>query len=86
MATGDLDLRNRLQGCYVTLPTMFHDDAELSVDLDAMRGHVRFLIDGGITTGTGVLLAGVYAALSGGPGVPLGRAAAARGRTDAEAR
>ena len=50
--------RNRLQGCYVTLPTLFRDDAELSVDLDAMRGHVRFLIDGGITTGTGVLLAG----------------------------
>lgn len=58
MATGDLDLRNRLQGCYVTLPTMFRDDAELSVDLDAMRRHVRFLIDGGITTETGVLLAG----------------------------
>jgi dihydrodipicolinate synthase/N-acetylneuraminate lyase len=37
---------------------MFRDDDELSVDLDAMRGHVRFLIDGGITTGTGVLLAG----------------------------
>ena len=58
MATSDFDPRNRLQGCYVTLPTMFHDDAELSVDLDAMRRHVRFLIDGGITTGTGVLLAG----------------------------
>ena len=58
MATADLDLRKRLQGCYVTLPTMFRDDDELSVDLDAMRGHVRFLIDGGITTGTGVLLAG----------------------------
>ena len=50
MATGDLDLLNRLQGCYVTLPTMFRDDAELSVDLNAMRRHVRFLIDGGITT------------------------------------
>ena len=58
MATSDLDLRNRLQGCYVTIPTMFRDDDELSVDLDAMRRHVRFLIDGGITTGTGVLLAG----------------------------
>ena len=58
MATGDLDLKSRLQGCYVTIPTMFRDDAELSVDLDAMRRHVRFLIDGGITTGTGVLLAG----------------------------
>lgn len=47
----------RLQGCYVTVPTMFRDDAELSVDLEAMRRHVRFLIDGGITAGTGVLLA-----------------------------
>ena len=58
METGNLDLRSRLQGCYVTLPTMFRDDAGLSVDLDAMHRHVRFLIDGGITTGTGVLLAG----------------------------
>ena len=58
MATSDSDPRKRLQGCYVTLPTMFRDDAELSVDLDAMRRHVRFLVDGGITTGTGVLLAG----------------------------
>ena len=58
MATSDSDPRKRLQGCYVTLPTMFRDDVELSVDLDAMRRHVRFLVDGGITTGTGVLLAG----------------------------
>ena len=49
--------RRRLQGCYVTVPTMFHDDDELSVDLDAVRRHVRFLIDGGITAGNGVLLA-----------------------------
>lgn len=47
----------RLQGCYVTVPTLFRDDADLSVDLDAMRRHVRFLIDGGITAGNGVLLA-----------------------------
>src|SRR5215212_7120915 len=50
--------RNRLQGCYVTIPTMFHDDADLSVDHDAIRRHVRFLIDGGCTTGNAVLLAG----------------------------
>ena len=49
--------RNRLTGCYVTIPTMFRDD-DLSVDIPAIRKHVRFLIDGGITTGTGVLLAG----------------------------
>ncbi len=49
--------RSRLTGCYVTIPTMFRDDQDLSVDLDAIRRHVRFLIDGGIRTGTGVLLA-----------------------------
>lgn len=48
---------SRLRGCYVTVPTMFHDDTELSVNLDAIRRHVRFLIDGGVTTGNGVLLA-----------------------------
>lgn len=37
---------------------MFHDDEDLSVDHDAIRRHVRFLIDGGCTTGNAVLLAG----------------------------
>jgi len=49
--------RGRLCGCYVTIPTMFRDD-DLAVDLPAIRRHVRFLIEGGITTGMGVLLAG----------------------------
>ncbi len=49
--------QSRLRGCYVTIPTMFRDE-DLAVDLAAIRRHVRFLIDGGITTGTGVLLAG----------------------------
>jgi dihydrodipicolinate synthase/N-acetylneuraminate lyase len=49
--------RSRLRGCYVTLPTLFHDE-DLAVDLPAMRRHVRFLIEGGVETGTGVLLAG----------------------------
>ena len=49
--------RSRLQGCYVTIPTMFRDP-DLEVDLDAIRRHVRFLIDGGLTTGNAVLLAG----------------------------
>jgi dihydrodipicolinate synthase/N-acetylneuraminate lyase len=51
-------LRERLYGCYVTIPTMFHDDDEFSLNLDAMQEHVRFLLDGGMRTGTGVLLAG----------------------------
>jgi dihydrodipicolinate synthase/N-acetylneuraminate lyase len=49
--------RARLQGCYVTIPTMFRDP-DLEVDLDAIRRHVRFLIEGGLVTGTAVLLAG----------------------------
>ena len=31
--------RARLQGCYTTIPTMFRDDADLSVDHDAIRRH-----------------------------------------------
>jgi dihydrodipicolinate synthase/N-acetylneuraminate lyase len=49
--------RSRLEGCYVTIPTMFRDP-DLEVDLDAIRRHVSFLIDGGLTTGDAVLLAG----------------------------
>ncbi len=50
--------RSRLTGCYVTIPTLFHDDQEMSINLPAIRRHVRFVIEGGIVTGTGVLLAG----------------------------
>lgn len=49
--------RDRLSGCYVTIPTMFRDP-DLEVDLDAIRRHVRFLIDGGLVEGDAVLLAG----------------------------
>lgn len=49
--------RELLRGCYVTLPTFFRE-GDLSVDLPAVRRHVRFLVESGITTGTGVLLAG----------------------------
>lgn len=52
------DARTRLSGCYVTVPTPFRDDEGLPIDFAALRQHVRFLIDGGVTTGTGVLLAG----------------------------
>ncbi len=50
--------RSRLTGCYVTIPTMFRDDAELSVDHGAIARHVNFLVDGGCATGNAVLLAG----------------------------
>lgn len=49
--------QSRLCGCYVTVPTMFRDE-DLALDLPALRRHVRFLVEGGISTGTGVLLAG----------------------------
>ena len=49
--------RGRLCGCYATIPTMFRDN-DLAVDLPAIRRHVRLLVEAGITTGAGVLLAG----------------------------
>ena len=50
--------RRRLQGCYTTIPTMCRDDADLSVDHDAIRRHVRFLLAGGLGEVSAVLLAG----------------------------
>ena len=49
--------KQRLQGCYVTIPTMFLDD-DLELNVAGMQRHVRFLLDGGVREGTGVLLAG----------------------------
>jgi dihydrodipicolinate synthase/N-acetylneuraminate lyase len=49
--------RDRLCGCYVTVPTQFHDE-DLALNMSAMRQHVRFLLEGGIRASTGVLLAG----------------------------
>ncbi len=48
--------RTRLSGCYVTVPTLFVDGS-LAVNLAGIRRHVRFLLDGGLRTGNGVLLA-----------------------------
>jgi dihydrodipicolinate synthase/N-acetylneuraminate lyase len=57
----------RLSGCFIPLPTLYHG-ADLDVDLKAMRRHVRFLLDGGIRQGNGVLLvsgaAGDFTALT----------------------
>ncbi len=58
---------SRLSGCFTPLPTLYHG-ADLDVDLKGMRRHVRFLLDGGIRQGNGVLLvsgsAGDFTALS----------------------
>ena len=49
--------RERLEGCYITIPTMFRDP-DLEVDLAATRAAVRFLIDRGIDAENATLLAG----------------------------
>lgn len=50
--------RQRLSGCYVTIPTLFHDDAELSLNLEGIQQHVGFLMERGLTSGNAVFLAG----------------------------
>ncbi len=50
-------LKKRLEGCYVTVPTMFNDP-EFELDLKATRGNVGFLIERGINADNAVLLAG----------------------------
>src|SRR5215469_11676096 len=49
--------KRRLEGCYITVPTMFRDP-DLEVDLKATRRNVRFLVENGITERYGTLLAG----------------------------
>jgi 4-hydroxy-tetrahydrodipicolinate synthase len=51
-------LRERLEGCYVTVPTPFVDGTGLPVNEKALRTHVRFLIDNGLTRRYATLLAG----------------------------
>ncbi len=46
----------RLSGCYIAVPTLFRDD-DLELNLAGIRRHVRFLLDGGVREGNGVLLA-----------------------------
>lgn len=51
------ELRRRLCGCYVTIPTLFHD-GDLELNLDGIRRHLRFLLDGGLREGNAVILSG----------------------------
>jgi dihydrodipicolinate synthase/N-acetylneuraminate lyase len=44
----------RLRGCYLATPTPFKDD--LSLDLDALRRYVRFLVGSGFRTGNATIL------------------------------
>ncbi len=50
-------LKKRLEGCYVTVPTMFKDP-DFELDLEATRGNVKFLIERGINAENAVFLAG----------------------------
>jgi dihydrodipicolinate synthase/N-acetylneuraminate lyase len=49
--------RKRLEGCYITVPTMFKDP-DLEVDVAATKRNVAFLRERGITEKYGTLLAG----------------------------
>jgi dihydrodipicolinate synthase/N-acetylneuraminate lyase len=49
--------RERLEGCYITVPSMFRDP-DLELDLDAVRQAVGFLLGRGIDAQNGTLLAG----------------------------
>jgi dihydrodipicolinate synthase/N-acetylneuraminate lyase len=51
-------LRTGLEGCYVTIPTPFQDDDQMTVNEPALRKYVRFLIDGGLNADYATLLAG----------------------------
>ena len=52
------DRRRRLFGCYTTIPTMFSDDDDLSLDVNAMERHVQFLLEGGFNADNCTLLVG----------------------------
>src|SRR5262245_22762402 len=51
-------LREKLEGCYVTIPTPFADEPDLPVGERALRAYVRFLIDNGLSSKYATFLAG----------------------------
>lgn len=50
-------LKRALEGCYVTIPTPFRDEADFPVDEAALRAHVRFLLESGLDGGYATFLA-----------------------------
>ncbi len=52
------DLKKMLEGCYVTIPTPFHDTPGMEINETALRAYVRFLIDSGLNGDYATLLAG----------------------------
>lgn len=51
------ELQQRLTGCLVPIPTLFHEKS-LDLNLDGMKKHVRFLCDSGLKTGNACILVG----------------------------
>ena len=51
-------LKEKLTGCYVTVPTPFADAPGLPVDKQALRSYVRFLLERGLNEHYATLLAG----------------------------
>ena len=45
-------------GCYITVPTLFHDDDDLTINDAGIRQHVRFLLNGGVSAANSTLLTG----------------------------
>ena len=52
------ELKRKLEGCYVTVPTPFEDSMDMPVNETALRHYVRFLVDAGLTGEYATLLAG----------------------------
>lgn len=50
-------LKSKLDGCYVTIPTMFHDQ-DFSLNLEAIQDHVHYLLNKGMNAENAVFLAG----------------------------
>jgi len=50
-------LKADLEGCYVTIPTPFRDEPELPLNEAALREHVGFLIESGLTSDYATFLA-----------------------------
>ena len=51
------NLKADLAGCYVTLPTPFHDTPGFPVNEEALRVHIRFLLDNGMNAANATFLA-----------------------------
>jgi dihydrodipicolinate synthase/N-acetylneuraminate lyase len=54
----EIGLKQKLEGCYVTVPTPFEDSQGWPVNTAALRSYVRFLLDNGLDAQNATLLAG----------------------------